>query len=49
MLIGTLSGCCFKIGERDEHIDAIVGLFAHADDAARADFHAGFAHARQRI
>ncbi len=38
-----------KIGERDQHVDAVLVRLAQADDAAGADLHAGVAHALERI
>ena len=49
MLIGTLSGCSREVGQRHQHVDAVLRLLAHADDAAGAHLDAGLAHARQRL
>ena len=48
-LIGTLCGMLGQGRERMDHADAVVFVFAHADDAAAAHIDAGVAHMRQRV
>ena len=43
--LGVLGQVC----KRHQHVDAVLGLLAHADDAAGAHLDARVAHARQRL
>ena len=42
-------GVLREVGQRHQHVDAVLRLLAHADDAAGANLDAGLAHARQRL
>jgi hypothetical protein len=48
-LIGTDSGGLRQVGQLDDQPGAVLARLAHADDAARADVDAGFAHLFERV